>query len=116
MAWRRVALFLRARAVWQPAMTDPVELHFQEGFYGQHATVSVAGKPAMKLALTTALQTGLAHVATIDAGPGDRVTVTIDGTDQHVSHKLAKGESHVLVNHVDDRLTLRTATESPGYL
>jgi hypothetical protein len=58
-------------------MKRSCELHFQEGFTGQTVTLAVDGQARSAFEARTRTQTGLARIETLEAGPGQTITVGI---------------------------------------
>jgi hypothetical protein len=98
------------------SMGELIELHFQEGFTGDDVDIYVEGKPVAHFAARTRLQTGLAHIETLDVPVGATVEIAIPARGCRNRISITKETSHVTINLEDQQLRIQSSKETPGYL
>jgi hypothetical protein len=97
-------------------MAEEYQLHFQEGFSGETVQVSVGGTELVRFVATTRQQIGLAYIERLQLSPGETVQISIMTKGISESFVLKKGEYHVCINLVQDKLEIISSKKSPGYL
>lgn len=91
-----------------------IELHFQEGFSGQDATVAVDGRIVERFSARTRPQIGAAHVATLSVSAGQSVEIRA-GTAV-LSFRPDGSHPHYLVRLHNNALAVRPSAEMPRYM
>jgi hypothetical protein len=97
-------------------MHDYLEFHFQEGFTGETVILAVDGETRVRFEARTRPQTGLAHIETLELGPGQTVTISVPDAGLRDEYQVAGGEQWVTVNMVDRALVVGRAQGRPGYV
>lgn len=99
-------------------MGKKLTIHFQEGFSGQTVELWRGKKRLGAWPMTTRLQTGVAHIETIEVEPGERLRLKMpdDGVEASFAAPGQDGAHVILVNHDGQELRVKTAEDEPGYL
>ncbi len=93
-----------------------IEVHFQEGFHGQRVRLMVAGRTVADFLARTRVQTGRAHVETLDLDDGDEVLIRLDDPPLEERVVVDVGKPFVTVYFNDQQLNLHKESRMPGYL
>lgn len=97
-------------------MSQPCEIHFQEGFSGQHVVVAVDGEVRLEFEARTRFQTGLARLERIRLDPGQVVSVAVSEDDVSDEYQVDEDVRWIAVNLVDNHLSIRPQKSGPGYV
>lgn len=91
------------------------EIHFTEGFTGERVEIRLGQDLVDDTVLKSRFQTGLAHIATLDASEGDEVVIAVEGADP-VTCEADPAQPFIIVRRDGDDLTVTTQADRPGYV
>lgn len=99
-------------------MSERVIIHFQEGFAGEAVELWQGRKRLGEWPMRTRLQTGVAHIESLELKPGTELRLAMPATGVKASLKAPQtGGAHVfLVNFDGQELRITEAEDEPGYL
>lgn len=97
-------------------MNLPIEIHFQEGFRGQDVRIRLDQDVVKELTPRTRFQLGLAQVETVSAGPGQVLRIEIPEPGLAAEHIVRANDTCIVVNHLENVLTIRSVPVAPGYV
>lgn len=97
-------------------MGQSIEFHFQEGFAGETVTVRSDGATLVNETMRTRLQTGLAHIATVELAAGKTAIVAVPDKNLESKHAIVDTDRWIAVNLVDRSLKVRSVPDRPGYV
>ena len=99
-------------------MAEKVTIHFQEGFAGETVELWRGRTKIGSWPMRTRLQTGMAHIESIEAEPGERLRLTLPetGAEARFAAPGPDGGHVFLVNHDGQELRVKQTENEPGYL
>jgi hypothetical protein len=97
-------------------MSQTYELHFREGFGGDHVTILVDGKPVKQLDLTTRMQLGLAHIEKVELKPKQKLSIQLKDHADLSNIPLNKKSPYIKIDKEEDAVAIEPTDVSPGYL
>ncbi len=93
-----------------------IEFHFTEGFREQSAQILCDGEKLASFTLTSAFQTGLAHIEILQLDEGKEVAIEIGDQPLRATAVVDAAHPFVVVALEGDRLDLAVLASRPGYV
>jgi hypothetical protein len=97
-------------------MSQPVEIHLQEGFRGETVVIDIDDEVLARLAPSTRFQLGLAHIERADPTVGQSVRIALPELGLSAEHRLSADDRWLVVNRTGESLTIRSVSDAPGYV